>query len=186
MSALTFSPTPLAGVWHIRRAIRGDARGSFARVFDAELLAHCGWTGPIQQVNHSHTAKAATLRGMHWQHPPCADWKLVTCVRGRVFDVGVDVRSASGQRLQWHGQILDAEQGDALLLPPGVAHGFQTLEDDVELIYCHSQPFRADLDRGLNPLDPALAVAWPLPVGELSDKDRTWPLLTTAFNGVAL
>ena len=186
MQALTAQAAPIAGIWHLQRLLRTDERGSFARLFDAGLLANWGWDGNVQQVNHSHTKQAGTVRGMHWQAPPWADWKLVTCLRGQVFDVALDLRQDSPTFLKWHAQVLNADQGDALLIPPGCAHGFQALTNDVELVYCHSQPYQPSHDHGLNPLDPAFNIAWPQPVRQLSDKDQQQARLTPAFTGVVL
>lgn len=186
MQALTAKPTPIAGVWHLQRLSRNDVRGSFARVFDATLLTNWGWRGSVQQVNHSQTKLAGTVRGMHWQEPPWADYKLVACLRGEVFDVAVDLRQGSQTFLKWHAQVLNADRGDALLLPPGCAHGFQALTNDVELVYCHSQPYVPSHDRGLNPLDPGLGIDWPMATGLLSERDNQQAPLSPAFTGVML
>ncbi len=184
MSRLVVGDTSLAGVRTIDRRVLRDERGHFARLFCAETLSLAGWDGPVAQINESWTAKAGSLRGMHYQVAPHAESKLVTCVRGAVMDVAVDLRRGSPTFLQWHAETLSAENGRAMLLPPGCAHGFQTLTDDVLLIYSHSAPYVPSAEDGVNPLDARIAIAWPLPVTEMSERDRTRSLLPTNFAGV--
>jgi len=121
---------------------------------------------------------------MHFQRPPHAEMKLVSCIRGEVWDVAVDLRVGSPTYLHWHAEQLSAENGFALLIPEGFAHGFQALTDDVDLLYCHSEAYTPAAEARLNPLDPKLAITWPLPVTELSVRDSQHPLLTAAFNGL--
>jgi dTDP-4-dehydrorhamnose 3,5-epimerase len=176
--------TPLAGVKIIERQLLKDDRGLFARLFCADELAEAGWTSGIAQVNESWTARRGSVRGMHFQQPPFADAKLVTCVRGEVRDVALDIRAGSPTLMQWHGETLSAENGRALLIPPGYAHGFQTLTDDVLLIYCHSHRYTPSADTGINLADPRAAIEWPLPVVDISERDRQRPMLPESFTGV--
>jgi dTDP-4-dehydrorhamnose 3,5-epimerase len=178
MRRLSLHPTPLDGLIEVERHRLGDSRGFFARLFCAHELAEAGWHTPIAQINHTHTARAGTVRGMHWQRAPHEEMKLVTCIRGEVWDVAVDVRPHSPTHLRWHAVRLSATNGRALLIPPGFAHGFQAQSDDVELIYCHSHPHVPNAEAGLHPQDPRLAIAWPLPVVGLSARDQSHPLLT--------
>jgi len=186
MKRLSITATPLDGVLRVDRKIGRDMRGSFARLFCAEELAAAGWIGPIAQVNHSVTARRASVRGMHFQYAPHAEAKLVTCIRGTVFDVAVDLRKGSPTYLQWHGETLIGAEGGAMLIPPGFAHGFQSRSDDVELIYCHSRPYASSAEGGIHPFDPAISIDWPEPVSEISDRDRSHPSLTDDFQGVIL
>ncbi|MCW3480613.1 dTDP-4-dehydrorhamnose 3,5-epimerase family protein [Neisseriaceae bacterium JH1-16] len=186
MSRFAINPTLLSGLVEVERQVLPDHRGAFSRLFCAEELHAHGFDGPIAQINHSYTRQCGTLRGMHFQHAPFAEIKLVSCIRGRVLDVAVDLRRDSPTFLSWHSIELSAERHNALLIPPGFAHGFQTLEDDCELIYLHSQPYQADAEGGINPLDPRLSIAWPLPISECSERDRNHPPLTTSFSGLAL
>jgi dTDP-4-dehydrorhamnose 3,5-epimerase len=127
-----------------------------------------------------------TVRGLHFQHPPHAELKLVSCIRGEVFDVVIDIRTGSQNFLRWHGEHLSAGNNRALLIPEGFAHGFQALSDDVELIYCHSAPYAATAaEGGLNPQDPKLGIDWPLPIVELSVRDTQHPRLDGSFAGVS-
>jgi dTDP-4-dehydrorhamnose 3,5-epimerase len=190
MSRLATAPLPLAGLVRVQRHPLADERGFFARLFCADELAGAGWTLPIAQINHSHTARAGTVRGLHYQRPPHAEMKLVTCLRGEVLDVAVDLRHGSPTFLQWHAERLSADNGTALLIPPGFAHGFQALSDQAELLYCHSAAHVPGAEGGLNPLDPRLAIAWPLPPVGLSPRDAGQPWLTDGpgpqFEGVRL
>lgn len=184
MSHLTTTDTPLAGLKLVQRQRLGDARGFLARLFCAQTLAEAGFDQPIAQVNHSHTARRGTVRGMHYQLPPHAEIKLVSCLRGEVWDVAVDVRAGSPTFLHWHAQRLSAQNGAALLIPRGFAHGFQALTDDAELLYCHSAAHAPQSEAGLHPQDERLAIDWPLPLGELSARDAGRAHIGAAFEGV--
>ena len=176
--------TVLAGVVQIQRRAHADARGSFSRLFCAEELATVGWSGPVAQVNHSVNTTRGTVRGLHYQRAPWAEQKLVSCVRGRVWDVAVDLRRDSPTFLLWHAQELSAQSGDALLIPEGCAHGYQALSDDAEIVYCHSSSFAPQAQAGAHPCDPRLAIVWPLPVERMSQRDAEWPMLAAEFAGV--
>lgn len=180
------TPTPLAGLMRVQRRPLGDARGFLARMFCAEELKLAGWHWPVAQINHTRTERAGTLRGLHWQNPPMAEAKLVSCLRGAVWDVAVDLRAGSPTFLQWHAENLSADNHTALLIPPGFAHGFQALEDGAELLYLHSVPHVPDCEAGADALDPRLAIAWPLPVCERSARDAGHALLGADFKGIAL
>jgi dTDP-4-dehydrorhamnose 3,5-epimerase len=180
----TVSATNIVGVQVVRRRRIEDHRGYLERLFCAEELAAAGWTRPVAQANRTFTRKAGAVRGMHFQYPPYADTKLVTCVRGAVFDIAVDLREGSSTLLQWHGEVLSAENGTSLLIPDGCAHGMQTLTTEVELVYLHSSAYRADAEGGVHPLDPAVGVSWPLPVSELSERDAGHPFLLPSYRGI--
>jgi len=186
MSRLALAPLPLAGLFRVQRQPLVDERGFFARLFCADELAGAGWTAPIAQINQSYTALKGTVRGMHYQKPPHAEMKLVTCLRGEVLDVAVDLRQGSPTFLHWHAEHLSADNGSALLIPPGFAHGFQALTDHAELLYCHSAAYAPTAEAGLHPADPRLAIAWPLPLGPLSPRDAGQSALTEEFEGVRL
>ena len=186
MSRLALVPLPLAGIVRVVRQPLVDERGYFVRMFCAEELAGAGWSDPIAQINHSYTALMGTVRGMHYQQPPHAEMKLVSCLRGEVWDVALDLRAGSPTFLQWHAERLCADNGNALLIPPGFAHGFQALTAHAELLYCHSAAHVPGAEAGLHPLDPRLAIDWPLPVGALSPRDAGQPWTTEDFEGVRL
>ncbi|MDM7947594.1 MAG: dTDP-4-dehydrorhamnose 3,5-epimerase [Oceanibaculum nanhaiense] len=186
MGRFTVHDLPLAGLKLVERQRLGDHRGFLARLFCAEELAEAGWLSPIAQINHTMTAHKGTVRGLHFQHPPQAERKLVSCIRGEVWDVAVDLRADSPSFLAWHAERLSAENGRALLIPEGFAHGFQALTDEAELLYCHSAAYAPGAEAGLNPVDPVLAIAWPLEIAEMSERDRAHPLIGTGFVGVRL
>lgn len=186
MSRFEIQPTRLEGLCVIQRTAVGDDRGFLSRLFCSKELAAAGLTWPISQINHTATANSGTVRGMHFQLPPKAEGKLVSCIRGAVWDVAVDVRKDSPTFLQWHAEELSAENLRAMLIPPGFAHGFQTLQPDSELIYLHSEAYDSDLERGLNPQDPILAIPWPLDISNISPRDLGHPMVAADFTGVAL
>ena len=186
MSRFTVTDSPLRGLKLVERQRLGDSRGFLSRLFCAEELAGAGWIKPIAQINHTCTAKRGTVRGMHFQRPPCAEMKLVSCIRGEVWDVAVDVRADSPTFLHWHAEQLSADNGRALLIPEGFAHGFQTLTEAVELLYCHSAAYAPNAEIGLHPQDMRLAIAWPLAIREISARDAGHPLIESVFEGVRL
>lgn len=174
----------LTGLKRLTRQRLSDNRGSLTRIFCAEELARVGWGKAIAQINHTSTARQGTIRGLHYQVHPHAEMKLVSCLRGEVWDVAVDLRVDSPTFLHWHAEYLNADNGYSLLIPEGFAHGFQSLTDDVELLYCHSASFVSTDERGIHPLDAALEIPWPLPVSELSPRDASHPKLALSFRGL--
>jgi len=184
LNRFTVIDLPLSGLKLVERQRLGDARGSLSRLFCAEEMAAAGWVKPIAQINHTFTTKRGTVRGMHFQPSPHAEMKLVSCLRGEVWDVAVDLRAGSKTFLQWHSELLSAENGRALLIPEGCAHGFQSISDDAELLYCHSAGYATAAEAGLNSADPRLAIRWPLPIGERSPRDAQHPMLHEDFEGL--
>lgn len=179
--------TPLAGLMVLQRKPLGDQRGYLERLFCHEELKPLLGGKAIRQINHTFTAKKGTIRGMHFQYPPFAETKIVSCLRGEVLDVAVDLRRDSPTFLQWYGEVLSASNHRTLLVPEGFAHGFQTLTDDCEVLYFCTQDYHNEAEGGLNALDPYLAITWPLPVTEQSLRDRQQPLLANnSFQGIAL
>lgn len=154
-----------------------DARGWFSETFQQDRFAAAGIDVPFVQDNQSYSRAAGTLRGIHFQTPPFAQAKLVRCLRGRIWDVAVDLRAGSPTFGQWVAAELTASGGEQLFVPAGFGHGFLTLEDDCEVAYKTSAYYAPDCDGGLAWNDPALAIAWPLQPGwpHLSDKDRLLP-----------
>jgi dTDP-4-dehydrorhamnose 3,5-epimerase len=186
MSRFAVEDLPLSGLKRITRQRLGDARGFLSRLFCAEELALAGWHKPIAQINHTFTAEAGTARGLHFQHPPHAEMKLVSCMGGAVFDVAVDLRKGSPTFLNWHGETLSAENGVALLIPEGFAHGFVTLTNDVTMLYCHSMPYAPQAEAGLNLNDPRLGIIWPRKILFRSGRDEQHPVIGPEFEGVVL
>lgn len=186
MSRFTLLSEPLPGARLLQREVRGDSRGTLSRLFCAEELAMLGWVSCIAQVNLTCTSRCGTIRGLHFQHPPHAEKKLVTCIRGRVWDVIVDIRFGSPTFLQWRAEELSDENQRSLLIPEGFAHGFQTLSDEVEMLYCHSAAYVATTESGLNVMDPRLQITWPLPITELSVRDHRHLTLNDSFQGIVI
>ena len=186
MSRFTILDTPIADLKIIERQQLGDSRGLLSRLFCADELAAAGWHKPIAQINQTLTQKQGTIRGLHFQHPPHAEMKLVTCLRGAIWDVAVDLRAGSTTFLQWHAEELSAANHRALLIPEGFAHGFQALSDDCELLYLHSAAYSPEAEAGLNPKDRLLSITWPLATTELSARDAQHPMLDHQFKGVML
>lgn len=183
----TIRPTPLAGLVTLARHPRRDERGFLERLFCEQDLAAALPPGRrIVQANRTLTRVAGTVRGMHFQKPPHAEVKIITCLRGAVFDVAVDIRPDSPTWLQWHGVVLSADAHDALVIPEGFAHGFQTLSADCELLYFHTASWSAEAEAALHPLDPAVGIRWPQPIASLSDRDRSHPFMGTASSPLSL
>jgi len=177
-------PTLIAGLSVVETTPHTDARGAFARLYcEDELRALIG-DRRIVQINHSRTAAVGALRGLHFQHPPHAEMKLVRCLRGRVWDVAVDLRHDSSTLLRWHGEELTPRNTRMMVIPEGFAHGFQVLEPGSELLYLHTASYAPDAEGGLRHDDPALGIAWPLPVTDLSARDAGHPLIAPDFNGI--
>jgi dTDP-4-dehydrorhamnose 3,5-epimerase len=170
------------GAWRLTMEPHPDERGWFARYFCADTFAELGGPMSFVQFNHSMTRNAGSIRGLHLQLGRPPESKLVKCVRGAVLDVLVDVRAGSPTFLQ-HVTLELSAGGDAVVIPPGVAHGFQTLVEDTELIYHHTAPYRPGDERGFRYDDPRIGVAWPLPPADVSDKDRQWAWLDDGFEG---
>lgn len=186
MARFEFHDLPLSGLKLVQRKPIADARGFFARFYCADEFRAAGVDKPVAQINHTLTRKKGAVRGLHFQHPPHAETKFVSCLSGEVFDVAVDLRSGSPTFLHWHGEILSAENQRSLLIPEGFAHGFQTLSEDCELLYLHTMPFHPTAEGALNIAEPALAIQWPLPVGEMSERDRAHPFIDNHFSGIRL
>jgi dTDP-4-dehydrorhamnose 3,5-epimerase len=177
---MKFISTQLHGAALIETQPLGDDRGWFARVYcEREFQAH-GLPARMVQANLSLTRRAGTLRGLHWQAAPHEEDKLVRCVRGAIWDVIVDIRPASPTYCRWLGVELSESNGRMLLVPKGFAHGFVTLTDDAAVHYLMSQFHAPATARGARYDDPAFGIHWPVPVREMSDKDRSWPVFARA------
>jgi dTDP-4-dehydrorhamnose 3,5-epimerase len=169
-----FTETPLRGAFVIELDRLSDERGYFARTFDVAEFAEHGLDAIVVQCNTSFNARQGTLRGMHYQAKPDGEAKLVRCTRGSIYDVAVDLRPGSDTHRQWFGAELSAANGRMLYIPVGMAHGFQTLEDDTEVSYQMSHYYVAEQARGVRFDDPAFGIAWPLPNPTVSERDRQY------------
>ncbi len=178
--------TRIAGVFVAQTNAFQDNRGAFARLFCEADLADALAERTIQQINHSRTAAVGAVRGMHFQLPPHAEMKMVRCLKGRVWDVAVDLREGSPTFLQHHAQELSPSNALMLVIPEGCAHGFQVLEPDSELLYLHTASYTPSAEGGVRFDDPALSLPWPLQITDLSERDKQHPLLNKDFRGITL
>jgi dTDP-4-dehydrorhamnose 3,5-epimerase len=177
---------PLAGAAIVETTPLRDSRGAFARFYcDRELESIIGHRR-IVQINHSRTHTVGAVRGLHFQNPPHAEMKLIRCLKGRVWDVAVDLRAGSPTFLQWHAEELSADNARMVVIPEGCAHGFQVLEEDSELLYLHTAIYTPSAEGGVSPSEPRLSIPWPLPVSDLSERDRSHHLLAEDYAGVTL
>lgn len=168
-------PLGLPGAFLVELEPLADERGFFARAFCAREFEAAGLDPRLVQTSLSWNERRGTLRGLHWQAAPHAEAKLVRCVRGRVYDVLVDVRAESHACREHVGVVLDADQRNAVYVPPGVAHGFLTLVDGCEVHYQMSEFHAPAAARGARFDDPAFGIVWPEPVRVVSARDRAWP-----------
>lgn len=162
-----------------------DHRGQFARLFDRDILSEIHADRMIVQINQSLTKAVGAVRGMHFQRAPHLEAKWVRCIRGRVFDVAVDLRRGSPTFLQHVSVELSEEAANAFFIPEGCAHGFQVIEPASELLYLHTQSYEPSAEGGVRWDDPLLAIEWPRPATDISQRDRSHPLLTHDFEGLA-
>lgn len=183
-SRFEITDTPLVGLKVLQRKPIDDSRGYFCRFFCSEELKEAGLHKPIAQINHTLTHHAGAVRGLHFQYTPHMEVKIVSCLKGEIFDVVVDLRQGSPTLLHWHAEILSDKNFRSLLIPEGFAHGFQALTDDCELMYLHSEPHHPEFEGALNIADPRLAIQWPLEITEISDRDRLHPFIDSDFKGI--
>ena len=181
---LSFAPTPFGNLHIVKRQRNGDLRGFFDRIYCKSEFYDEALNFNVKQVNHSFTHRRGSVRGMHFQVEPYAEEKLVTCLSGEVFDVVVDVRTGSSTFLQNYSQVLSQKNSRSLYIPVGFAHGFQTLTDNCQLLYLHSSNYSPVHERNLNVLDPSLAINWPLPIGEISEKDKNHSFISSTYEGI--
>lgn len=174
---MNFIQTPLQGLYIIEPTVFNDERGSFARLFCKKEFSQIGHSKEFVQFNHSTNKLKGTLRGMHYQKAPYAEIKLIRCVRGSVFDVAIDMRLNSPTYLKWYGEILSADNRKIIYIPEGFAHGFQTLEDNTELAYHHTEYYTAGHEGAVNPLDTKIGVKWPVEISVMAEKDKVIPML---------
>jgi dTDP-4-dehydrorhamnose 3,5-epimerase len=172
---MKFEETEIGGVWRISVQYHTDERGSFGRSFCRDEFLQHGLATEFLQMNISRTQKMGTIRGMHLQRPPHAEAKLIRCVRGAIHDVVCDLRPNSPTLMHHKIFRLDQDSTYQIYIPPGCAHGFQTLTDDVEVIYAMSANYAAASATGLRFDDPALGIPWPIAPTSISEKDLAWP-----------
>ena len=172
---MNFRPTSIAGAFVVEPERLEDERGFFARTWCRREFSEQGIDPMLVQANLSFNRHLHTLRGLHYQAAPFEEAKLVRCTMGRIFDVVVDLRPASGTFKEWHGEELSAENRTALFAPAGVAHGFLTLTPEAEVFYQMSQFFHPDSGRGVRWDDPAFSIEWPAEPAVISERDAGYP-----------
>lgn len=178
--------TPLAGlkIVEVNRIV--DSRGFLERLFCSTELSGLLGGRNIAQINHTLTERSGTVRGMHFQHSPYGEMKFVVCLRGEVFDVGVDLRRDSPTFLKWHAEQLGEANPRIMLIPEGFAHGFQTLTNDCEMLYFHTSSYHPEAEGGVSARDPMLSIRWPKEITELSSRDASHPMLSHDYSGLVL
>lgn len=186
MGRMNIETTAIAGVHVIQLTPVSDSRGRFTRLFCEQELTPIRPHLHFVQINLSQSRGRGIVRGMHYQSPPAAEAKLIHCLRGRVFDVAVDLRAGSPTFLQWRGLELTESNDRAVFIPEGCAHGFQVLTDEADLLYMHTAPWTPTCEAGVRHDDARLAIAWPLPVTATSTRDRSYEPIHAAFTGVRL
>lgn len=178
-----FKKTKLTGLYIIQLEPIRDKRGFFVRVFCKNGFSPLRKNLIFTQINHSLTRKKGSIRGMHFQYPPDCEARVARCISGAVFDVAVDLRRNSRTYLQWHGELLSAENMKMLYIPEGFAHGFQTLADDCEMLYFHTGFYNKKKEGGTRYDDPAIGIKWKLPVTSISIRDRKFRPMTMTLKG---
>jgi dTDP-4-dehydrorhamnose 3,5-epimerase len=186
MKRFEFIPTALPFLMVVQRKAIEDHRGFLSRIYCAEEFREAGIDKPIVQINHTYTKIKGAVRGLHFQFYPHAETKLVTCIKGEILDVAVDLRRNSPTFLRWHGEILSGANDKSLLIPEGYAHGFQTLTENCELIYLHTAAYQPDSEGGIRYNDPAIHISWPHLVTDVSQRDASHRLLSDHFEGIPL
>ncbi|MFT7668028.1 MAG: dTDP-4-dehydrorhamnose 3,5-epimerase [Planctomycetota bacterium] len=185
-SMISIENLPLAGAAQLHSTGKPDSRGWFSRWFCQEELSELNGGRAIEQINSSFTSKQGTLRGVHFQVAPHAEDKLVRCIAGRVYDVMVDLRKGSLTFGQWHAVTLDEAEQNMVYIPRGFAHGFQTLTANCQLLYLHTANYAPDFQGGVHHASPELAIDWPLPIAEISERDASLTPFDQAFEGLEL
>jgi len=183
---MTLIETSIPGVLIIESTAFQDNRGAFSRLFCSRELQEVVGPRTIVQINHSQTRSVGAVRGLHYQNPPYAEMKIVRCLKGRVFDVAVDLRQDSPTFLKWTAVELSPENHRAFVIPEGCAHGFQVLDEDSQLLYLHTAFYNPNAEGAVRFDEPRISVNWPLAPTDLSARDLNHPHLKENFKGIAL
>jgi dTDP-4-dehydrorhamnose 3,5-epimerase len=186
MSEIIIKDTPIKKLKIIEHKPNKDFRGFLSREFCQKKFSQLLEGKNIQQINRSLTKKKGTVRGLHFQFPPYAEIKIVSCLRGKVWDIAVDLRKGSSTFLCYHAEILSQNDHKSFLIPEGFAHGFQTLTENCELLYLHTKEYNKSLEGTVNATDPRIQINWPLPIKERSERDIKQSSLNSKFEGIDL
>ena len=176
----------LLGTKKIKKKKYQDKRGYLSRVFCYEELKKNKINFNIKQINITLTKKKGTIRGLHFQLPPHSEIKMVSCIKGKIFDVIVDLRKNSKTFLQTYSEILSEKNQKSLIVPRGFAHGFQALEDNCEILYFHSENYNSDYEDGIKYNDPQLSIKWPKNITNISKRDDNFKLILENFKGLKI
>jgi dTDP-4-dehydrorhamnose 3,5-epimerase len=176
--------TRIDGIFVVETTSFNDQRGTFVRYYCENDLSAAIGERRIVQINLSRTHAVGAVRGLHFQRPPHAEMKLIRCLKGKVWDVAIDLRAGSSTFMQWHAEELSPENARMMVIPEGCGHGFQVMEEDSELLYLHTALYAPEFESGALFSDPRLNISWPLPVTDLSERDRKHPLITPDFAGI--
>ena len=179
-------PTPIVDLVVAESKPFKDERGAFTRLFCEQELSSLIGQRKVMQINHSCTEVVGAVRGLHFQYAPHAEMKLVRCLKGKVWDVAVDLRPQSPSYKRWYAQELSPQNAHMMVIPEGFAHGFQVLEAGSELLYLHTAFYMPESEGGVRYDDPALAIAWPIQVTEISVRDSSHTYIDSSFRGVVL
>jgi dTDP-4-dehydrorhamnose 3,5-epimerase len=183
MDNFKFVKTNFDDLFVVERNPIHDSRGFFDKLFCSEDFSTY-FDSSIKQINLSKTNKIGTLRGLHFQKYPFIEKKFVSCIRGKIFDVVVDIRKNSPTFLMHYSTVLSSDSSHSLLIPEGFAHGFQSIEENSKILYMHSENYQPKFESGLNCLDPILKIDWPLPVSERSERDKEFSFISKDFLGL--
>lgn len=178
--------TKIDGVFVIENEPFIDSRGAFTRLFCEKEFSSILGPRHIVQINHSITRTIGSIRGLHYQIPPFAEMKMIRCIKGKVYDIVLDIRNGSPTFLQWHAEELSLENAKVIVIPEGCAHGFQVLEENSELLYLHTALYEKSAEGAVRFDDPHLKINWPLPFTEISARDKSHPLINKLFTGIKI
>ena len=178
--------TKIVGLFVIENDPIVDSRGAFTRLFCNKEFSSILRNRQIVQINHSITRAIGAIRGLHYQIPPFAEMKMVRCLKGRVWDVALDLRDGSPTFLQWHAEELTPENAKMMAIPEGFAHGFQVMNENSELLYLHTAFYEKLAERAVRYDDPTLSINWPIAVTDISERDQNHPFINKLFTGIKL
>ena len=183
---MIFQETPIKKRKLIEHHANKDKRGSLSRLFCQKTMSRLMDGKIIKQINKSFTKKKGTVRGLHFQHSPFTETKIVSCIKGKVWDVAIDLRRESKTFLNYHAEILTEDNNKSFFIPDGFAHGFQTLTPDCEMLYFHTAEYNKKLENGINADDPIIGVKWPTVITERSERDIKLKMLDNDFKGIEI
>ena len=181
---MKFQETKLKGNYLISLNKHKDERGFLNRIFCQKTLRPLLKEKTISQINHTLTKKVGSVRGLHFQYPPHAEIKIVSCVKGKIWDVAVDLRKKSPTFLHYHAEILSEDNLKSFFIPEGFAHGFQTLTPNCEILYFHTADYNASFEGAINANDPLISIQWPQSITRISERDSNHPILSKDFLGI--